>query len=82
MGQEHQEVRRAAAKAFIESLEQLHQTFESPNGQATPPTSHARNGRHSTTSVDSPTQLDLNSFEDAIADIEQFIQKQKDEGKD
>lgn len=66
--------RRAAAQAFMESLAQLEQTFEpaefveevSPETLETPAASQQF--------PQESTQFSLDSFEDAIADLEQFIQ--------
>jgi hypothetical protein len=80
MEQQQQELRRAAAHAFMTSLEQLEETFElvevvydqQPNldiGE-----NGARNGNLYSVSMESPSSLNMHVFEDAIADIEQFIQ--------
>ncbi len=73
MGQH--EDRRAAAQAFMESLAQLEQTFKpaefleelSPETLETPEASKQ--------SPLESAQFSLDSFEDAIADLEQFIQR-------
>ncbi|EKQ70580.1 hypothetical protein OsccyDRAFT_0878 [Leptolyngbyaceae cyanobacterium JSC-12] len=71
---QQREVRRAAAQAFMESLEQLQQTLESADDK--PKTSHPSGSRPSEVAAKPATQFDLNSWEDAIADIEQFISQQ------
>lgn len=72
MGQQR-DLRHAAAQAFKESLQQLQQTLESADQDSTiPPT---RNRFPSAQpSACPPVAFDLASLEDAIADIEQFIQ--------
>lgn len=68
MDQCQQELRRAAAKAFRESLDQLEETFQ----PAQPPANSVRKQPQS----DSPAAcFDMESFEQAVADIEQFIQQ-------
>ncbi len=82
MGQQQQEVRRAAAEAFIESLEQLQQTFAPEDKTAIPtidqyepdqPEDLADQSSNHTLS-----DFDLSSFEEAIADLEQFIEQRSD----
>jgi protein-tyrosine phosphatase len=60
MDHQQQELRRAAAQAFAESLNKLEQTLCIPEDEPTPPS----------------YLLDL---EQAVADIEQFIQSQESE---
>lgn len=71
---QQQEWRRAAAQAFIESLEQLQQTMEATDEspEAQPP--------DETPQPASPTigQVNLDVWAEAIADIDQFIQKKND----
>lgn len=70
MSQQERELRRAAAQAFMESLDQLQQTLEPSESPPKPAYSSQR-------TVKSPSiwAFDLNSFEDAIADIDQFIEQ-------
>lgn len=74
MGQPQQEARWAAAEAFKQSLEQLQQslesTQESPKSQ--PPSLHSPKP-----TTDRSAKFDLNIWEDAIADIERFIQQRQ-----
>lgn len=79
MGQPQPE-RQAAAQAFKESLAQLEQTFE----PIEPKPANSMEELPLPTSLAMPdasepctqeiTQFDLSSFEDAIADLEQFLQ--------
>lgn len=73
MGQPQPE-RHAAAQAFIESLAQLEQTFEPAESveELSPQTPEMPNA--SDQSTQESAQFSLSSFEDAIADLEQFIQ--------
>ncbi|HEY9625299.1 MAG TPA: hypothetical protein V6C78_33565 [Crinalium sp.] len=68
MDQSQQELRRAAAKAFMESLDQLGKRLASEDeakGSKTPP---ARK--------ETPQGLSVQELEDAAKDIEQFINAQ------
>lgn len=74
MGQPQPEARRAAAEAFKQSLEQLQQALESTQEPSKPlpvpqrePAPKPRADRTAT--------FDLSVWEEAIADIEQFIQQ-------
>lgn len=59
---EQQELRRAAAKAFMESLDKLQETLsESEAKTKAQPTA-------------APAMPELEEFEQAVADIEQFMQ--------
>lgn len=82
MGQPQPE-RQAAVQAFIESLAQLEQTFEpiEPNPaesieELSPQTSLAIPDA-SESSPQEITQFSLSSFEDAIADLEQFLESRQ-----
>jgi len=66
MDQQQQELRHAAAQAFMESLEQLQVTLQQSDGHpprqpSAPPKPQA-------------APIDLNMFEQAIADIDEFMQ--------
>lgn len=71
MDQHQRELRRAAARAFIESLDQLQQTFQPADGQAT--RSASASGPIAPAAEAAPPALDLMSFEQAAADIEAFF---------
>ena len=73
---QQQEARRAAAQAFIESLEQLEQTLESVNEKPSPAESTPY--QSAKTAPQPEAEFDLNVWEEAIADIDQFIQKKND----
>jgi len=60
----HQQERSAAARAFDEAIDQLHAALQAADGVP---------GLDSPQSA-APVSFDLNSFEQAAADIEQFIQ--------
>lgn len=79
MGQPEPE-RQAAAQAFVESLAQLEQTFEIAKPKPAESVEELL-PQESLVSLDDskqppqePTPFSLSSFEDAIADLEQFIQ--------
>jgi hypothetical protein len=72
---QQRELRHAAAKAFIESLEHLQQTLEPLEDSSAAPAPCPRNNHAVDLSTQAPAQFDLEALEDAIADIEQFIQK-------
>lgn len=78
MDQCQQDLRRDAARAFMESLEQLHETFQKPEE----PPGKAENHPFAPPAPPPPSSqyFDLNSFEQAVADIEQFM-NQKDDVK-
>ncbi|MBW4420062.1 MAG: hypothetical protein KME13_12645 [Myxacorys californica WJT36-NPBG1] len=59
---EQQELRRAAAKAFMESLDKLQETLSE---------SEAKTKAQATAA---PARPELEEFEQAVADIEQFMQ--------
>jgi hypothetical protein len=78
MGQPQQDIRRAAAEAFKQSLDQLQHTLESTQepskSRQTPcpePTPKPV--------TDRAVQFDLSVWEEAIADIEEFIQQRQTE---
>jgi hypothetical protein len=94
---QQQEVRHAAAQAFMESLEQLQHSLEPaetfpPSGPTSNPSTPEPPPAISTRTSSGPSRVataapsvaapeaepfDLDSFEAAIADIEQYIQAQK-----
>ena len=80
--------RHAAARAFIESLAQLEQTFEPVESEPIesepvesekqlPPQKSSETADASDHSTPESAQFSLSSFEDAIADLEQFIQSNR-----
>ncbi len=72
MDLQQQNARRAAARAFIESLDELQEALCSEAGQATPEPEvvEAVINPPPKTSV----EINLDLLEQAVADIEQFIQ--------
>lgn len=69
MDQHQRELRHAAARAFMESLDQLQDTLQTPHNQSAQPTTRQRESKASPS-----LQFDLNTFEQAVADIEEFIE--------
>jgi len=75
---QQQETRRAAAEAFFESLEQLQQSLESADQI---PESLQLLTNQPTTNQVPPTDISLNAWEEAIADIDQFMQQSNPENR-
>lgn len=79
MNQRQQNLRYAAARAFMESLDQLQETLQPSEAQPTPTAPEQVDHRRGDAASSDP--FDLSSFEQAVADIEAFIQqKQGGEG--
>lgn len=72
MDQHQQELRQAAARAFVQSLDQLQETLQTSDEQSIP-VEHSQPDRAESRSF----QFDLNSLEQAVADIEQFMEQQQ-----
>lgn len=73
MDQHQRELRRASAKAFLESLDQLNETLHAP--APTPKPIPARpTPAPSSPKKTKPRQFTLAELEDALADIEQFME--------
>jgi hypothetical protein len=72
MNQHPQELRLAAARAFIESLDQLQETLQDSI------TSSARPFDQPISAENPPLEFNLATFEQAIADIEAFMERQQD----
>lgn len=70
---QQQEARRAAAQAFFESLEHLQQSLESADNAPQEPTTSANHPPESPGSE--ATAISMNAWEEAIADIDQFMQE-------
>lgn len=68
--------RRASAQAFFESLDELFDYIESSSSQPVQPKSLPPVPLPSSPPKKArPAKINLSDFEDAIADLEQFIQK-------
>jgi hypothetical protein len=81
MDQQQRELRRAAANAFIESLEQLQATLQSADSspvQPAPSATSSKSERRADTGSEEQS-FDLSSFEQAAEDIEHFIQQMQEE---
>lgn len=78
MDLQQQDARRAAARAFIESLDKLQETLCSDAGRAV--ISEPKAVEKVTNSPsENPLEINLDTLEQAVADIEQFMQaKQQD----
>lgn len=72
-------LRRASAQSFFQSLDELFDYIESNSSQAVEPQSRSPQAMSSSQSSSPPkkarpAKINLSDFEDAIADLEQFLQ--------
>lgn len=68
--------RRASAQSFFESLDELFDSIEASSNEAAQPQSPTVAPKSSSQPKKArPAKINLSDFEDAIADLEQFIQK-------
>ena len=82
---DQKDLRRASAQAFFESLDQLFDSIESSSSQPaqakSPPPQTGPSTPQAAPSTPppkpKPAKINLSDFEDAIADLEQFIQNKK-----
>ena len=71
---DQKDLRRASAQSFFESLDELFD-IESNSSQAAQPKSPPPQAKSSSPPKKTrPAKINLSDFEDAIADLEQFIQ--------
>jgi hypothetical protein len=75
-------LRRASAQSFFQSLDELFDYIESSSSQAAEPQSRPPQAKPSSQSSSPPkkarpAKINLSDFEDAIADLEQFIQSKR-----
>ena len=75
-------LRRASAQSFFQSLDELFDYIESNSSPAAEPHSRYPQAKPSSQSSSPPkqarpAQINLADFEDAIADLEQFIQSKR-----
>ncbi len=75
MEQRQQDPRQEAARAFHESLDQLHEALHAEPSPNPPPEARSPS-QVSASSANQPTSFDLDSFAQAVADIEQFLEQQ------
>lgn len=73
MEQNHQQ-RRAAAKDFLESLGELEGMLQPAGEEETPKTDSAKINENDAELLEGMADIDLEAFEDAVADIEQYMQ--------
>jgi hypothetical protein len=76
---DQKDLRRASAQSFFESLDELFDSIESNSTQAAqpkspPPPAKSASQSSSLPKKTRPAKINLSDFEDAIADLEQFIQ--------
>lgn len=74
MNPSQQELRRAAAKAFMESLDQLGTSLTSAE-EPLEPTSATQKTTAETEAIANSKTISVEALEEAVADIEQFIQE-------
>lgn len=82
MDRKQQNVRRAAAQAFMESLNQLQDVLGSETASAAPPATGKPLRQPTDLRLEKsavPPQSDLTEFEQAAADIEAFMQNQSEQ---
>ena len=72
MDQQQQELRRAAAQAFMASLDQLQETLK-PVTKPAPATGNSGQTKQNPSNSGVRAPIDLSSLEQAAADIEQFM---------
>ena len=75
-------LRRASAQSFFQSLDELFDYIESSSSPAAEPQSRPPQAKPSSQSSSPPKQarpakINLADFEDAFADLEQFIQSKR-----
>ncbi|MGL5063856.1 MAG: hypothetical protein ACRC62_28040 [Microcoleus sp.] len=71
---DQKDLRRASAQAFFESLDQLFDSIESNNNQPAQAKPQPPQPQSPTPpQKPKPAKINLSDFEDAIADLEQFI---------
>lgn len=75
MDQHQRDLRSAATRAFMESLSQLQETLQTAEDQPVPPAPQAQPVPVSPAEAD--PGFDLDNLEQAIADIEEFIQARR-----
>lgn len=76
MNQSQQELRRAASKAFMESLDQLGMSLNSEAEEASEAkTAPVPEPQASVKKTPAAQAMSVEELEDAVADIEQFIQE-------
>ncbi|WP_373536567.1 hypothetical protein [Microcoleus sp.] len=74
--------RRASAQSFFQSLDELFDYIETANTEAAQPKSPPPPAKSSSQSSSlpkktRPAKINLSDFEDAIADLEQFVQQKR-----
>ncbi|HIK19072.1 MAG TPA: hypothetical protein IGS53_27830 [Leptolyngbyaceae cyanobacterium M33_DOE_097] len=82
--EQHRELRQAATKAFQESLDQLQETLEAEetNRQTTRATATNQPAKPVKPPQKASAGFDMKSFEQAVADIDQFFERQQSRSTD
>jgi hypothetical protein len=78
MNQRQQDPRYVANRAFAESLNQLQKTLQAADTQAVPPIEPDKSSPNSANAA----PFDLSSFEQAVADIEAFMETRQQQEED
>ena len=72
------DLRRASAQSFFQSLDELFDHIESNSSPAAEPQSRYPQAKSSSPPKQArPAKINLSDFEDAIADLEQFLQNKR-----
>lgn len=72
---DHKDLRRASAQSFFQSLDELFDYIESNSSPAAESQSRYPQAKSSSPPKKArPAKINLSDFEDAIADLEQFLQ--------
>ncbi len=79
---DQKDLRRASAQSFFQSLDELFDYIESNSSQVAEPQSRPPQAKSSSQPSSPPkkarpAKINLSDFEDAIADLEQFIQNKR-----
>ncbi|MBO3457627.1 hypothetical protein G7B40_008915 [Aetokthonos hydrillicola Thurmond2011] len=75
MEENQQQQRRAAAKEFLQSLNQLENMLQVNENQDEQEIPELNSGINDEQVATSPLTIDLEAFEDAVADIEQYFEQ-------
>jgi hypothetical protein len=76
LDQDQRELRRAAAKDFIEALDQLQERLQSADSQPVRPVKTPA-PKPVEPEMSQALPFDLHAFEQAVADIEEYIQQKQ-----
>lgn len=75
MNQRQRELRRAAAQDFLKSLNELEEVLEPEDNYSSELASVSECGGASNSDSNTPPLNDMSAFDDAVADIEEHLEK-------